>query len=69
VDNTQIKQQLMASFEQELDIWFAKKDKIQDGYDYESRLVRHHQNIGQMLIQHSVGDIPGSRNKKNSRPH
>jgi len=69
MDNTQIKQQLMASFEQELDIWLSEKDSIKDGYEYENRLVRHHQNIGQMLMQMSVGDIPINRNKKNSRPH
>jgi hypothetical protein len=68
MDNTQIKQQLMASFEQELDIWLSEKDNIKDGYEYETRLVRHHQNIGQMLMRLSVGDIPASRNKKNSRP-
>ncbi len=69
MDNTQIKQQLMASFEQELDIWLSEKDKIKDGYEYENRLVSHHQNIGQMLMQMSVGDAPSNRNKKNSKPH
>jgi hypothetical protein len=69
MDNTQIKQQLMACFEQELDIWLSEKDSIKDGYEYETRLVRHHQNIGQMLMQMSVGDTPSNRNKKNSKPH
>ena len=69
MDNTEIKQQLMASFEQELDIWLSEKDSIKDGYEYEACLVRHHQHMGQMLMRLSVGDAPANRNKKNSRPH
>jgi len=69
MDNTEIKHQLMSSFEQELDIWLSEKDKIKDGYEYETRLVRHHQNIGQMLMRLSLGDVPVNRNKKNFRPH
>lgn len=52
----------------EIDQWMNEKDAIRDGYEFEGQLIQRVRNIGKMLMQHSVGEVPGNRNKKNSAP-
>jgi len=38
--------------------WMDEKDTIKDGYEYEERLLQRFHNIGQVLMQKSVGKVP-----------
>jgi hypothetical protein len=62
----QIKQEMKAAICAEIDQWMDEKDAIRNGYEFEERLLTRFRNIGSVMMQKSVGEVPGNRNKKNS---
>lgn len=64
----EIKQAMLQQITGELDSWFDKQEKITDGYEYEERALATSQNITRILVSQSRGELPKSRNKKNSKP-
>lgn len=66
MEKEQIKKEMQAALWAEIDQWVEEKDAIQDGYEFEDRLLQRFHNIGKMMMQKSVGEVPVSRNKKNS---
>lgn len=64
--NEQIKAEILQAFSKELDELFEDAHKIEGAYDYEERYLLFARNINRMILQKSVGEIPGNRNKKNS---
>ena len=68
MEKSEIKAAILAGISEELDQWLEKKDAITSGYEYETQLLKVSQKLNRLLVQHSVGIVPGSRNKKNSTP-
>lgn len=68
MEKEQIKQEMKAAICAEIDQWMEEEGAIRDGYEYEERLIQRVRNIGKVLMQRSVGVVPGNRNKKNSAP-
>lgn len=68
MEKEQIKQEMKAAVCAEIEQWMEEKGSIQDGYEFEERLLQRVRNIGRVLMQKSVGEVPGNRNKKNSAP-
>lgn len=64
--NEQIKSEILQAFSTELDEFLIDADKIEGAYDYEERYLQFARSINRMILQKSVGEIPGNRNKKNS---
>lgn len=64
----EIKKAMLEKISEELDIWFARQEKITDGYEYEEKAIASAQNISRILVTQSRGELPKSRNKKNSKP-
>lgn len=64
--NEQIKAEILQAFTTELDSFLEESDKIEGAYDYEERYLQFARNINRIVLQKSVGEIPGNRNKKNS---
>ncbi len=68
MEKEQIKQEMKTAVCAEIDQWLEEKEFITDGYEFEERLLQRFHNIGRLLMQKSVGEVPGNRNKKNSAP-
>lgn len=64
--NEQIKAEILQAFTTELDSFLEESDKIEGAYDYEECYLQFARNINRIVLQKSVGEIPGNRNKKNS---
>lgn len=62
--NEQIKAEILKVFSSELDELLEDTDKIEGAYDYEERYLLFSRNIGRIVLQKIVGEIPGNRNKK-----
>ena len=68
MEKEKIKQEMKTAVCAEIDQWLEEKEFITDGYEFEERLLQRFHNIGRLLMQKSVGEVPGNRNKKNSAP-
>ena len=68
MEKEQIKQEMKTAVCAEIDQWLEEKDCIKEGYEFEQRLLQRFHNIGRLMMQKSVGEVPGNRNKKNSAP-
>jgi hypothetical protein len=68
MEKSEIKAAILAGISEELDQWLEKKDAITSGYEYETQLLKVSQKLNRLLVQHSLGKIPVSRNKKNFTP-
>lgn len=65
--NNQIKEAILNSFKDELEIWLETESSFTNGYDYETAYAKFMHRVGQMVLQKSIGDLPRNRNsKKNS---
>jgi hypothetical protein len=64
MDKSQLKTAILEVIGAELDQWLDTKDSLKTGYEWETTLVGHAQKINQLIIQHSLGDVPKNRNKK-----
>jgi hypothetical protein len=68
MEKSEIKAAILAGISEELDQWLDKKDSISTGYEYETQLLQVAKKMNRLLAEHSMGKMPGSRNKKNSIP-
>lgn len=68
MEKEEIKKAMLGKISEELDMWFDRQEKITDGYEYEEKAIASAQNISRILISQSRGELPKSRNKKNSKP-
>lgn len=64
----EIKAAMLQQISEELDTWFDRQEKITDGYEYEEKALASAQKISSILVTQSRGELPKSRNKKNSKP-
>lgn len=68
MDKKEIKSSLLAAIGEEIDVWLEKEPTCKTGYEWETTLVGHAQKINRLIIQHSLGQVPANRNKKNFAP-
>jgi len=68
MDKAAIKAAILQSLSEEVDIWLDKQEKITDGYEYEDQFMATAHRVNKILLSKSIGNLPGSRNKKNSIP-
>jgi hypothetical protein len=64
--DTNLKADILTAVEAELDIWLQAQSKIADGYEYETMYLEFAHKVNKIILQKSMGQLPGSRNKKNS---
>lgn len=64
--DTNLKADILTAVEAELDLWLQAQSKIEDGYEYETRYLEFAHKLNKIILQKSMGQLPGSRNKKNS---
>jgi hypothetical protein len=65
MNKAEIKAAILESVSAELDQWLDKQDKISSGYEYESEFMKVAQKVNKLMLEKSMGQLPGSRNKKN----
>jgi hypothetical protein len=63
-----LKQAILQSVGEEIDKWLDKQQGITTGYEYESELLKTARNVNKIILEKTVGRLPGSRNEKKS-PH
>lgn len=59
-----MRDQFYAQLKAELDAWHQSQLDQKDGYEYEKTLVEFLRELGQKIMQESVGAVPESRNEK-----
>ena len=64
MDHRSIKQEILKTVNEELDIWLAKEPTIKDGYTYEDEVLKMTLRIGRQILSKSQGDITPNKNKK-----
>ncbi len=64
MDHRSIKQEILKTVSEELDIWLAKEPTIKDGYTYEDEVLKMTLRIGRQILSKSQGDITPNKNKK-----
>lgn len=62
--NQEIKTEILKTVSDELDEWLEKKDRIKDGYEYETEFAEMAFRLNQIMLQKSIGHLPKSRNSK-----
>lgn len=60
----ELKAEILAAVSEELDTWLKDQSKIKDGYEYETKYMQFAQKINKLILEKSMGQLPGSRNKK-----
>lgn len=63
-----LKQAILQSVGEEIDKWLDKQQAITTGYAYETELLKTTRTVNKIILEKSVGKLPGSRNEKKS-PH
>ena len=63
-----LKAEILSALSSEIDIWLEKQSTISDGYEYETQFMKVTRKINTILLEKSMGKLPGSRNKKNFTP-
>ena len=63
-----LKQAILQSVGEEIDKWLDKQQAITSGYEYESELLKTTRTVNKIILERSVGKLPGSRNEKKG-PH
>ncbi len=64
----QIKAEILAAVSAEVDTWLETQSKITDGYKYEHEYMLFAHKLNKIVLQKSMGKLPGSRNKKKLVP-
>ena len=64
----ELKAEILSALSSEIDIWLEKQSTISDGYEYETQYMKVTRKINTILLEKSIGKLPGSRNKKNFTP-
>ena len=65
MNKAEIKAAILESVSAELDQWLDKQDNISSGYEYETEFMKVAQKVNKLMLEQSMGKVPGSRNKKN----
>jgi hypothetical protein len=68
MEKEKIKQEIMAALSLEVDGWIEEQSEIKDGYRYEEALLKRALNMGRAVMEKSMGEVSGNRNKKNCIP-
>lgn len=68
MNKAELKAVILASMSDEIDEWLDKQENINNGYEYETEFMQVAQKVNKILLEKSLGKLPGSRNKKNSTP-
>jgi hypothetical protein len=68
MDKATAKAAILAAISDEVDLWLDKEGGINDGYEYEDELIKTARNMGRILLQRSLGEVPKGRNGKKT-PH
>ena len=68
MEKEQLKQAMLSALSKEVEQWAEESQQIQDGYEFEDRLLLRMRNIGKILMEQSIGKVPKSPNQKKS-PH
>lgn len=68
METKEITQVLLSSIERELGLWAEESQKINNGYDYETKFAERVRVINQILLQKSVEMKGKQRDKKKSTP-
>ena len=63
-----LKAEILSALSSEIDNWLEKQSTISDGYEYETQFMKVAQKVNTILLEKSLGKLPGSRNKKNFTP-
>ena len=63
-----IKEEILQSMSEEIDIWLDEQAIIKDGYAYETKFLEFTCRVNKKILEKSMGSLPGSRNKKNFIP-
>ena len=63
-----VKAEILSALSFEIDNWLEKQSSITDGYEYESQFMKVAQKLNKIVLEKSMGKLPGSRNKKNFIP-
>ena len=63
-----VKAEILSALSCEIDNWLEKQSGITDGYEYESEFMKVAQKLNKIVLEKSMGKLPGSRNKKNFTP-
>lgn len=61
-----LKQAILQSVGEEIDKWLDKQQALTTGYDYETELLKTTRTVNKIILEKSVGKLPGSRNEKKS---
>ena len=65
MNKAEIKAAILSSMSAEIDQWLDKQENISSGYEYETELMKVAQKVNRIILEQSLGKLPGSRNKKN----
>jgi len=65
MNKAEMKALILESMSAEIDQWLDKQENIRSGYEYESEFMKVAQKLNKLLLEKSMGQLPGSRNKKN----
>lgn len=66
MNKSELKAAILESVSAELDQWLDKQDKISSGYEYETEFMKVAHSVNKLILEKSMGQLPGSRNKKNN---
>jgi hypothetical protein len=65
MDKIALKTEILSALSSELDSWLESQSKIKDGHEYETTYMLFAQKMNKLILEKSMGKLPGSRNKKN----
>lgn len=64
-----IKAAILQGLSEEIDKWLDQEQNITSGYEYETAFIKVVRNMNKIVLEKSLGKLPGSRNsKKKSTP-
>ena len=64
----QIKAEILLAVSAEIDTCLETQSNITDGHEHESRYMLFARKVNRIMLQKSMGTLPGSRNKKSFIP-
>ncbi|SDC57882.1 hypothetical protein [Niabella drilacis] len=65
----ELKSAILKSLETEIDTWLEQEGQITDGYDYETKFLEVVRRMNRILLEKSMGKLPGSHNEKKTSNH
>jgi hypothetical protein len=70
MEKAALKEAILKSLSEEIDVWLDKQQTITSGYEYESEFMKVTQKLNKILLEKSLATpVGGSRNhKKKSSP-